>query len=145
MVTIGAPKATRITTYIVLGGIFLILLIVAVGTFRTVQTNTAATKKAEQLREAFSKAGLPVPEADQITRVLGEDGGALCADPTNHLNEAILQASMYNGATGPGMRPVIAPANVVQGELLAISIYCPAELAEFTNYIEDNYKFAKED
>jgi hypothetical protein len=145
MATIGAPKATRITTYIVLGVIFLILLITAVGTFRTVKTNTGATNKAAQLQEAFGKAGLPVPEADDITRVLGNDGGAVCANPTNHLNEAMLQASMYNGATGPGMRPVIATANVVEGERLVISIYCPEELADFNNYVTNDLKFAEED
>lgn len=145
MVTIGAPKATRITTYIVLGGIFLILLIVAVGTFRTVKTNTTATNKAAQLQTAFVEAGLPKPATDQITRVLGDDGGALCADPTDPLNQATLQASITTGSGGPGMRPVLAPHDVVQGELLAIGIYCPEELAGFTKYIDDNYKFVKED
>src|SRR5689334_5823906 len=96
--TTSAPKSTRITTYIVLGAIFIILLAIGLFTFRTAKQNTDATNKATQLQDAFRKAGLPVPSADQITRVFGNDGGAMCDDPVNALRQANLQASMTNGA-----------------------------------------------
>ena len=51
-------------------------------------------------------------------RVLGDDGGATCADPNEALSRATLLAQLTNGAAGPGIRPVIADSRVVKGQLL---------------------------
>lgn len=69
--------------------------------------------------------------------MLGDDGGAVCADPNSALKKAILYGQLTNGAAGPGIRPVIADHRVVKGELLIIGIYCPDELPEFTKTAED--------
>jgi hypothetical protein len=135
------PKRKRVITYVVLGVIFLGLLGVAIGVFRHAKASASADQKAGQLQAAFSDAGLPVPDKEQITRVLGSDGGGMCDDPTDALRKAQLQAQMSTGAGGPGARPIISDEQVVQGEVLAIGIYCPDKLAEFTTYINDNLKF----
>ena len=135
------PKRKRVVTWIVLGAIFLILAIIALATFRSAKNNVQASQKADQLLAALQTAGLPQPSKDQIVRVLGHDGGAMCNDPNAGLEQAQIQASMDNGAAGPGMRPTISDEQIVKGELLALGIYCPEQLAEFTNQIQNNYKF----
>jgi hypothetical protein len=135
------PKRKRIITYIVLGAIFLALLLIGWGVFRTAHTSKTANDNADKLLSAFAAAGLPQPSKDQIIRVLGADGGAMCDDPTSALHRANLQAQMYNGAAGPGMRPIRSDKDVVQGEVLAIGIYCPEKLAEFTTYIKNDLRF----
>ena len=42
-----------------------------------------------------------------------------------------------NGAAGPGMRPVIADTRIVAGQLAAIEVYCPDELEDFRQYVDD--------
>ena len=70
-------------------------------------------------------------------RVLGDDGGATCADPNDALSRAVLFTQLANGAAGPGARPVIADSRVVQGQLLIIQIYCPDELEDFQEFVDD--------
>jgi hypothetical protein len=135
------PRRRRIITYIVLGVIFLTILGIALGVFRSASTNATASSRADQLRSAFKAAGLPQPSKDQIVRVLGDDGGGMCSDPSKALHTATLQSQMTNGAGGPGQRPIISDSDIVQGEVLAISIYCPDKLAEFTSYVKTHYKF----
>ncbi len=130
------PKRKRYITYVVLGGIFLILLIIAVLVFGSAKDSVQANRKAKQLQDAFAQAGLAVPDQNQIVRVLGSDGGPICQDPANALNQANLNAQLSNGAGGPGARPTVVDKNVVQGEALAISIYCPEQLPAFTNYVK---------
>jgi len=131
------PRRKRVITYLVLGAIVLTLALIAVLIGTTVHTNRTAEQRAAQLQNAFAKAGLPVPSTTQITGVLGDDGGAMCTDPANSLHKANLNAQLANGAGGPGTRPTTVDPRVVQGELLAIGVYCPEQLAEFTNYIKD--------
>lgn len=135
MVTVNDPHKRRRTTYWVLGILFVVIAGGALLTFRSAKATQNATAKANQLAEAFAAAGLPKPTTDQISRVLGEDGGAMCKNPNDYLKKAILQYGMSNGAAGPGIRPVITDKQVVQGEVLAISIYCPEKLPEFTTYV----------
>ena len=44
-------------------------------------TTRQASDKADEFIAALDEAGLTAPSKDQITRVLGDDGGALCDDP----------------------------------------------------------------
>ncbi|MGH3506969.1 MAG: hypothetical protein ACRDO2_07170, partial [Nocardioidaceae bacterium] len=74
---------------------------------------------------------------DQIVRVLGDDGGAVCQNPNDSLSRSILLAQLANGAAGPGARPVIADSRVLQGQLLIIQIYCPDELEEFQQFVDE--------
>jgi hypothetical protein len=70
-------------------------------------------------------------------RVLGDDGGAVCADPSSALVRAGYFAQLGNGAAGPGQRPVIVADRLVQGEQMILQIYCPDQLDEFTQFTED--------
>jgi hypothetical protein len=132
-----APETRRRITYVVLGAIFVVMLVAALAVFRSAKSTAEADEKADQLIAALNEAGLPVPTKDQIVRVLGDDGGAVCADPNSALKRAALYDQLTNGAGGPGLRPVIADRTVVQGELLVIEIYCPEELEEFREFVND--------
>jgi len=122
-----------ITSLIVLVG----LAVIAIFTFGAARQTQKAQDKADQLISALDKAGARTPSRDQIVRVLGNDGGATCDNPNKALSRATLLSQLTNGATGPGIRPVIADSRVVQGQLLIIQVYCPDELADFQKYVDD--------
>jgi hypothetical protein len=141
MTTVNPSTRSKHTiTYIILGAIFLVLIAIALGVYRSAKASVQANQKADQLISALQAKGYHPPPKDQITRVLGEDGGSICADPNNALRRAILNGMLTNGAAGPGQRPIIADSLVVKGQLLVISIYCPEKLADFTEYA-DNLKY----
>lgn len=105
--------------------------------FSAVRTTNRAEEKADQLIVALQNAGARTPDRDQIVRVLGDDGGAACANPNEALSRATLLSLLANGATGPGTRPVIADSRAVQGQLLIMEVYCPDELAEFKEFVDE--------
>jgi hypothetical protein len=135
--TNDSAAGIRRVTYFLVGGIILVLVVVGLVAFRSARSTQAAEQKADQLIAALDQAGLPTPTKDQVVRVLGDDGGAICADPNSALKQAILHGQLVNGAAGPGIRPVIADNRVVQGELAVLEIYCPDELPEFTQFAGD--------
>jgi hypothetical protein len=99
--------------------------------------NAQAQNKANELVDALTEVGARTPDPDEVARVLGDDGGATCENPNEALSRAVLLSQLSNGATGPGARPVIADSRVVQGQLLIIEIYCPDELDDFKNFVDD--------
>ena len=127
---------TRRTTYIVIGAVFLVLLIVALIAFNSNKETQAANQKADQLIATLNQAGLPTPSKDQVVRVLGDDGGTVCADPNLALKKAIMYGLATNGAAGPGLRPVIADKRLVQAGLAVVKTYCPDELPDFPQTAE---------
>jgi hypothetical protein len=131
-------RRLRITSYIVLGVIFLFLVAIALFTFRTAKDNQLAGQKADQLIAELTAQGIKPPDKDLITRTLGSDGGAICVDPANALKQGIERSSSANGAGGPGLRPVFIAKRMVEAELAAINIYCPEHAAEFTEYINSH-------
>ncbi|HKP99906.1 MAG TPA: hypothetical protein VJ735_06205 [Actinomycetes bacterium] len=133
--------STRRTTYIVIGAVFVVLLIVALIAFNSNKETQAAQQKADQLIATLGQTGLPAPSTDQVVRVLGDDGGVVCADPSLALKKAIMYGLATNGAAGPGIRPIIADSNMVQGVLAVVKTYCPDELSEFTK-TADQFKTA---
>jgi hypothetical protein len=136
---VSSPNERR-TIYIVCAIIFGVLILVALLAYRSAESNEQAEEKANQLIAALEQAGARAPSQEQIVRVLGDDGGALCDDPDQALRRSILYSQLVNGAGGPGMRPIIADSRVVQGQLLVIGIYCPDELPGFQEVV-DNLKF----
>ena len=122
-----------ITACIVLG-VMVVIALLAFGSARETQN---AQDKADQLITALQAEGARTPDKDQIVRVLGDDGGATCENPNKALSRATLLSQLANGATGPGARPVIADSRAVQGQLLIIKIYCPDELADFQEFVDD--------
>ena len=122
-----------ITAWVLLGAFVLAGLIA----FSSARETREAQEKADELIAAIEDAGATAPDRDQIVRVLGDDGGATCEDPNEALNRAVLLAQLSNGASGPGSRPVIADSRVFQGQLLIIEVYCPDELDDFREFVED--------
>jgi hypothetical protein len=118
-------------------GLLVVAAVIGLFTFSSARSTAQAQDKADQFSAALEDAGLTAPSQDQIVRVLGDDGGALCEDPGSALRKAILFGQLVNGAAGPGQRPVVADNRVVQGQLIAIQVYCPDELADFKESIQD--------
>ena len=78
-----------------------------------------------------------VPSQEQIVGVLGSDGGALCKDPASALRQVapVRPAHQWgHGAREGGLS--FADSRVFKGQLLVIQIYCPNELAEFQQMVE---------
>ena len=124
----------------IFGTVCVVLVLVFLGSliaYNAAQGTAEAQDKADELIAALEGAGARAPDRDQIVRVLGEDGGATCADPNEALSRATLLSLLANGATGPGARPVIADSRVFKGQLLIIEIYCPDELEDFQEFVDD--------
>jgi Tfp pilus assembly protein FimT len=122
-----------VTACVLLG----VLVLIALLTFRSARESQRAQEKADELIVALEDAGVEDPDKDRIVRVLGDDGGATCADPNDALSRATLLSLLANGATGPGARPVIADSRAIQGQLLIIEVYCPDELEDFQEFVDD--------
>jgi Tfp pilus assembly protein FimT len=118
-------------------GLLVVAVVIGLFTFSSARSTAQAQDKADQFSAALEDAGLSAPSQDQIVRVLGEDGGALCEDPGSALRKAILFGLLVNGAAGPGQRPVVVDNRVVQGQLIAIQVYCPDKLTDFKESIQD--------
>jgi len=115
-----------------------VLALIAIFTFSAARETARAQDKADELIAALEDAGVArTPDRDRIVRVLGDDGGATCSDPNSALGRATLLSLLANGATGPGARPVIADSRAVQGQLLIIEVYCPDELEDFQEFVDD--------
>ncbi len=132
-------RRERSWLYITCWVVLIALVVGGLIVFRSATETKNANDKADQLITELKAAGARTPDKDQIVRVLGDDGGATCADPNDALSRSILLSQLTNGATGPGARPVIADSRVFKGQLLIIKIYCPDELDDFQAYV-DNLK-----
>ena len=124
------------TVYIVAGVVVVALMIIALLTFRSGKESEQAEQKADQLIAALTAVGARTPSQEQVVRLLGDDGGAVCDDPNGSLRKGILLGQLMNGAAGPGMRPVIADNRVVRGQLLVLQVYCPDELPRFQEFVD---------
>lgn len=133
----GPGRRERVILYSVIAVLVVVLVVVAVATWRTGKATRAAEDKADRLGAALAELGARVPARDQLVRVLGNDGGPVCADPSSALQRAASLAGLSNGAGGPGTRPVIADSKVVEGQLAIIAIYCPDQLSEFEEFVDD--------
>lgn len=133
----GTTSRSNLILYIVAGAIVVLLAVVALVSFHRTRETNRAQERATQLTAELQAAGLRVPKTDQIVRVLGDDGGAVCANPDDALRRGVLYGQLTNGAGGPGQRPVLADNKVVQGELLIIKVYCPQYVERFQQVIDD--------
>jgi hypothetical protein len=125
------------TLYWTLGGVAVIFAIIGLFTYNGGPENRQAERKAQELTQKFEQAGLPVPaEQDLLVRLLGDDGGAVCANPANALGKATLLDQLTNGAN-VGRRPVIVDRRVLQGELLILQTYCPDKVKDYQDKIDD--------
>jgi Tfp pilus assembly protein FimT len=135
MSTQTESKRGRSITYIVAMILLVVLAVIALLTFRSARETQQSLAKADQLIAAIESAGGTAPSREQIARVLGDDGGAVCANPNSALSRATFLSQLTNGTTGPGNRPVIANARIAIGEVAIIKVYCPDQLAEFQQFI----------
>ena len=135
-VTVNDAARTRRTTYVVLGVVFLLLVGVALFTFSSARSTEEAEQKADQFIAELTAAGYTAPSKEQVVRVFGDDGGAACANPNSALRQGFLLGELTNGASGPGIRPIIADNRVLKGQLLMIKVYCPDELEKLTDVVD---------
>ena len=124
--------------YWIIGAVVVLLAVVGLITYSGNKDDEAAQQKAAQLTAAGKRAGLNVPiDQDIIIRSLGSDGGAVCDNPASALGRATLLDQLTNGAGFVGRRPVIVDSQVLLGEALILQIYCPEELQDFKDKIDD--------
>jgi hypothetical protein len=76
---------------------------------------------------------------ESIVRVFGDDGGAMCESPSSALKRALYSGMLMNGAAGPGARPVKVSRSLVDGELLALGVYCPSQVDDFQRFVNDQH------
>jgi hypothetical protein len=100
------------------------LVVLLLVVFHQARHTATAARKADTLIAAFEQAGLPAPSRDQVISVLGDDGGAVCANPNDALNTAIRNQLGSNGAAGPGQRVGPIASRTVRGEVLVLQTYC---------------------
>jgi hypothetical protein len=131
----SSTRRGRFFLYGLIAALGVILVIIAMATWRTAKSDQQAQAKADQLIAALNVVGARTPSHEQVIRVLADDGGAVCAGPNEALRKAAFLAGLSNGAGGPGSRPVIADTRFVRAETLVISIYCPGELPEFQQFV----------
>ncbi|MFC5789411.1 hypothetical protein EDM22_04910 [Agromyces tardus] len=127
----------RSVLYIVVSVVLIILAVWAVIAFASARESQRAEEKASQLVQVLEDAGATAPPAPEIiARVLGDDGGAVCANPNQALSRATLYGMLTTGAGGPGERPVIVDNKVLKGQLAIIEVYCPDELEDFRQFVD---------
>ena len=132
----SSTKRGRSITYIISAVLLIVLATIGLFTFRAANETARAAEKADQLIANIEATGATAPSRDQIIRVFGDDGGAMCADPNSSLSQALALGQLTNGSGGPGTRPVIAESLAVQGQLMVIEVYCPEELAGFQEFVD---------
>ena len=125
------------TLYWTLGGVAVLFAVIGLFTYNGGPDNRQAQRKAQELTQKFEQAGLPVPANEElIPRLLGDDGGAVCANPLNALGKANLLDQISNGAN-VGRRPLIIDRRVLVGELLILQTYCPDKVKDYQDKIDD--------
>ncbi|WP_196780884.1 DUF732 domain-containing protein [Nocardioides sambongensis] len=124
--------------YAFFGAVLAVLCVVALILFDRGRDTVQAADKADEFIAALQAEGLTAPSQDQVARVLGEDGGALCDDPGHGLRRSLMNMQLGNGAAGPGMRPTLVDsARLLKGQIIAIEVYCPEELEKFRDYVDE--------
>ena len=117
--------------------VLVLLAVIATVLFVGARQEARDVEKAQQLLDSFADAGISVSfTPEQVAEVLGDDGGATCADPNSALARSTLLASLSNGAGGPGLRATIVESRLLQGQLLIIKTYCPDEAEEFQQFVD---------
>ncbi|HWK93311.1 MAG TPA: hypothetical protein VNR17_13735 [Luteimicrobium sp.] len=113
----------------------LIVMLVVFQNHRHNQDARKADQLAQTLQTQLDDAGMTVPDQDTIVRVLGSDGGAVCADPGGSL-QSLRDLNGVSGAAGPGLRPGPVVERLVDAERLVVQVYCPDELGSFDDYVD---------
>jgi hypothetical protein len=133
------PGRERSWIYVTAIVLLCALTVVALLSFRSARQSAEATEKADQLIASLEEAGARAPSQEALVSVLGTSGGAVCANPNDALSRSVLLAQLSNGAAGPGLRPVIVQQRLFEGQLRIMEVYCPDELDQFRQAVDDLY------
>lgn len=130
------PENTHLLLYLAAFAVFVGLAVWGLVAYQHSEDDEAARQKAIELAMVFSASGLQAPDIDATARVLGTDGGAACADDGSALREGLFHQQIVSGAPGPGQRPILVAGNLLEGERLVLTVYCPDRLPEFDAYVD---------
>jgi len=134
------PTRERSVIYIVTVAVLVVVAAIALFSFLAARQDVRAEDQAEELIQALEAEGVDVRlTPEQVASVLGDDGGAVCANPNGALSRAVLLDRLTNGAGGPGLRATIVEQRLLTGQLLIIETYCPDELGEFQEFVDGLY------
>ncbi|MBE7193031.1 MAG: hypothetical protein INR66_11175 [Gordonia polyisoprenivorans] len=139
MTTTTTPPNTK-GIYVVVGVVIAVLLVVMVALYNYNRANHEAVVRAEQLIAAYHQAGLRAPlDAHEVARILGDDGGTVCAAAGSREQLGYLKTQIGVGGEFY-VRPVILQPNVYEGLRLIVTVYCPENLSVVNDFIsEQNY------
>ncbi|MFC3454861.1 hypothetical protein [Amycolatopsis speibonae] len=129
-----STRGQRKTVYVVVGIALGILLLAGYLLYHSARSDAEAEAKADVLIARLVQAGARTPSRDQLVRLLGKDGGSICADPNAAFARATSESGLSGG--GPGTRPVLPVGTLVRGQMLVIEVYCPGKLAGFQEYVK---------
>ena len=132
-----STRRGRSVLYIVVVVILIILAVVGLFTFRAGRQSAQAQDKATELVASLHAAGLRAPSTEQIVGLLGTDGGAVCANPSDALYRALVLDQLTTGTGGTGMRPIISERQVLTGTLAVMKVYCPKEVPDFQKFVDN--------
>ena len=134
---VRTARGDRVVYWVAIG-VLVVLTLVALLAFRQAREQAAATQKAEELVATLDAAGVErLPSVERVARVLGDDGGSVCAEPGDALRRSTLLAMLTNGASGPGVRPVIVESRLFEGQVAVMSVYCPEHLEDVRAFLDE--------
>jgi type II secretory pathway pseudopilin PulG len=126
---------THRAIYGIVGGILVVLLIVMLITYNYNKSNEEALAKAQQLITAFEEAGLRSPrDANEVARVFGTDGGAVCAAVRDGVALGIAKLNLSVGGAFY-TRPIIADRRLATGLLIVVQTYCPEKIPDAEQFV----------
>ncbi|ADJ45677.1 hypothetical protein AMES_3852 [Amycolatopsis mediterranei S699] len=110
-----SSRTQRMLVYLAVGIVLGGLLAAGYLVSRSARASAEAEAKADRLAVRLAQEGARSPSRDQLVKLLGTDGGAICADP----GAALARAS------GPAALPALPPETLVRVRELVIEVYCP--------------------
>ena len=95
----------RSVLYVVVSVVLVILAVWAVIAFSSARGEQRAEEMAEELVQQLEDAGATAPQPEVVARVLGDDGGAVCANPNRALSRSTLYGMLTTGCGRHGQAP----------------------------------------
>jgi hypothetical protein len=123
------------TIYWIVAGALGVLLIVMLVAWNYDRQNEEADAKAQELIAAYEAAGLRAPDADQIARVLGDDGGQVCETADSKLVQGYWKLRLMIGGEFY-VRPTRLDPRIREGMLLVVDVYCPEKRPNVEDFFE---------
>jgi hypothetical protein len=122
--------------YWIVAGALGVLLIVMLVAWNYDRQNEEADAKAQELVAAYEAAGLRAPDPDQVARVLGDDGGAVCETADSDLVQGYWKLRLAVGGEFYQRATRLDP-RVREGLSLVVDVYCPEKRPDVEDFFED--------